>query len=63
MAAPKGLGKGLGALMGDFMEEPAGKSLRGLLMLSYSMTASYWMELTEPSSRMMVRVEVVPLRM
>lgn len=26
MAVPKGLGKGLGALMGDFVEEPAGQS-------------------------------------
>lgn len=26
MASPKGLGKGLGALMGDFMEEPAAQS-------------------------------------
>ena len=31
MANPKGLGKGLGALMGDFMEEPASKSPYQLL--------------------------------
>ena len=31
MAGQKGLGKGLGALMGDFMEEPAGKSPYQLL--------------------------------
>ena len=30
---------------------------------AYSTTASYWMELTTPSVRMMVRVEVVPVRM
>lgn len=30
---------------------------------NYSTTASYWMELTTPSVRMMVRVEVVPFRM
>lgn len=33
MASQKGLGKGLGALLGDFMEEPAGESAYKLLPL------------------------------
>ena len=57
-------GEAIGVLPHQQNKQPHGHCPWGSVRYGiYSTTASYWMELTTPSSMMMVRVEVVPAMM